>query len=290
MNLNALEAFLAVVENGTYAAAAERLFTTVSTLQYQVRQLEQEAGAPLFEKVGRGVTPTSAGKRLAVALPPLLRGLSAAMEDARLLASVERTNLKVGTMRFAPRADFAAILSDVSAGGDTFEVREFRQETYYQDFLAGDVDVVFLFSPEAPALPETSYLPLWPARVGVVVRADDPAAKGDGVSLSELRGRTVLLPGISAKPVNATVEGRARHALSDCDLVYAHNHEDAQEHVRACGEALLVCCVEPPHDASLKFVSLSDFERITAGFAYRKDQTEPVIRRFLDYARNHAGL
>ncbi len=55
---NQARAFLATVEEGSLSAAARALGMTQPTLGRQVAALEQELGVVLFERVGRGLTPS----------------------------------------------------------------------------------------------------------------------------------------------------------------------------------------------------------------------------------------
>lgn len=62
--LQYLPTFVAVIHGGSFSAAARQLHLTQSTVSYQIGQLEARLGAPLFERVGRGVLPTALGRRL----------------------------------------------------------------------------------------------------------------------------------------------------------------------------------------------------------------------------------
>ncbi|MCZ8523513.1 MULTISPECIES: LysR family transcriptional regulator [Paenibacillus] len=62
----ALRTFLAVVEEGNFSRAAERLGYVQSTVTTQVRQLEESAGRRLFDRLPRGVEPTESGRKLAL--------------------------------------------------------------------------------------------------------------------------------------------------------------------------------------------------------------------------------
>lgn len=55
---NRARAFLAVVEEGSLTAAARGLGVTQPTLGRQIAALEEELGVVLFERLGRGLTPT----------------------------------------------------------------------------------------------------------------------------------------------------------------------------------------------------------------------------------------
>ena len=53
VNLDQLEAFAAVVELGSFSAAAARLNLTQPAISFQIRQLERRLGIRLVERVGR---------------------------------------------------------------------------------------------------------------------------------------------------------------------------------------------------------------------------------------------
>src|SRR6202161_3496299 len=60
-SLNALRAFEAVARRLSFARAAEELFVTKAAVAQQVRLLEDEIGAPLVERSGRGLRLTESG-------------------------------------------------------------------------------------------------------------------------------------------------------------------------------------------------------------------------------------
>lgn len=64
MDLKYLNTFRAVVEMGSFAKAADRLNYTQSAITFQMSQLEKELDTQLFEKAGRNMVLTQAGKLL----------------------------------------------------------------------------------------------------------------------------------------------------------------------------------------------------------------------------------
>jgi LysR family transcriptional regulator, glycine cleavage system transcriptional activator len=60
--LNSLRAFEAVARHLSFARAAEELFVTKAAVAQQVRQLEEEVGASLVERSGRGLRLTESGQ------------------------------------------------------------------------------------------------------------------------------------------------------------------------------------------------------------------------------------
>ena len=86
MTLQQLQYVLAAFEHGSFTAAAESLHLAQPSLSEQVRRLEAELGVTLFQRVGRGLVPTEAG-----------RALRPHAEAA--LADVERARESVGAIR-----------------------------------------------------------------------------------------------------------------------------------------------------------------------------------------------
>lgn len=64
IDLESLEIFRAVVEEGGVMRAAERLNRVASNVTTRVKQLEQRLGVPLFRKQGRGLVLSPEGERL----------------------------------------------------------------------------------------------------------------------------------------------------------------------------------------------------------------------------------
>ena len=62
MDLRNLLTFLEVAELRSFTRAAERLGYSQPTVSFQIRQLEQELGVPLFDRIGHTVNLTDAGQ------------------------------------------------------------------------------------------------------------------------------------------------------------------------------------------------------------------------------------
>lgn len=85
-SLNALRAFETVARRLSFARAAEELFVTKAAVAQQVRLLEEEIGAPLVERAGRGLRLTEAGAAGAAGLTDgfaMLTRAARAMREAK---------------------------------------------------------------------------------------------------------------------------------------------------------------------------------------------------------------
>lgn len=64
MEIKNLYTFKTILEEGSFGNAANKLGYTQSTITFQIRQLEEELGVVLFEKVGRRMVLSQAGENL----------------------------------------------------------------------------------------------------------------------------------------------------------------------------------------------------------------------------------
>jgi len=78
-DVHQLRVFAAVAEHLSFTRAAEVMFLTQSAVSHQIARLEQSLGAPLFDRDGRKVKLTPAGRTLL----HQARRVFAALEDAR---------------------------------------------------------------------------------------------------------------------------------------------------------------------------------------------------------------
>jgi len=91
-----LRSFVAVAEERHFARAAERLNIAQPPLSQQIRKMEAELGAPLFERTTRRVDLTPAGVALLPRAREILSAIEGAVDDARRAAAGELGRLAVG--------------------------------------------------------------------------------------------------------------------------------------------------------------------------------------------------
>jgi len=97
LNLDYLRTFVAVVDRGSFSAAAERLGITQPAVSQQIRQLERSLGAPLIERIGRRARPTSAGADLLAHADQIEAAVTAARDAVARRASGTAGRVRLGT-------------------------------------------------------------------------------------------------------------------------------------------------------------------------------------------------
>lgn len=96
MNPELLRSFLAVAHRLSFTRAADDLTMTQPGVSRQIGQLERELGVVLFERLGRSVQLTDAGRALVPLAEQLLGQIERSVEAVRCYASADRGSLRIG--------------------------------------------------------------------------------------------------------------------------------------------------------------------------------------------------
>ncbi|MDL2259034.1 LysR family transcriptional regulator [Eubacteriales bacterium OttesenSCG-928-K08] len=95
MELKYLHTLKTILNSGNYLKAAERLGYTQSTVTFQMQQLEQELSLQLFEKIGRRMVLTQAGRDILPIVDDILQSVD------RLAAHGKELSQMGGTLKMA---------------------------------------------------------------------------------------------------------------------------------------------------------------------------------------------
>ena len=98
MTLRQLEYLVAVIDEGSFGAAAQSLYVSQPTLSQQIRALEAEIGGALVERLPRGVRPTPAGEALLPGARAALAAATRAGRSARMVLGLEAGELEIATV------------------------------------------------------------------------------------------------------------------------------------------------------------------------------------------------
>ncbi|HVJ42811.1 MAG TPA: LysR family transcriptional regulator [Dongiaceae bacterium] len=118
--LGTMEAFAAVVESGSFSAAAQRLRSSKSLVSRQIAALEAELGARLFHRTTRSLTLTEDGRGYHAQVVRILEEIAEANASVSNLQAAPRGRLRInapmsfGYLHLAPAVpDFLALYPEV---------------------------------------------------------------------------------------------------------------------------------------------------------------------------------
>src|ERR1700736_1850898 len=169
INADTLRTFIEVARVEHLGRASEALGADPSTVSRKIARLEQEIGVALFERIGRSIRLTQAGKRFVGRAERLLSDLREAVADAEGAVSAESGEVRGGSLhrvgaRWLPQR-LARFLQ--MHPGVRFILEEGTTAEVASGVLAGDFDLGILGPPPVNA-PDLQTVPLFRERVGVV--------------------------------------------------------------------------------------------------------------------------
>ena len=216
MDLATLNAFIAVAENGSFSLAGERLHLTQPAVSKRIFALEQQLEVRLFDRLGREVGLTEAGRAL---LPRAYRILGELEDTRRALANLNgevsgrltlATSHHIGLHRLPPvLREFTRRYPAVS-----LDIRFLDSEVAYEDVLQGRAELaVITLAPEArtpgarmpgartPAArtPDTlaplRAVPVWEDPLDFVAAPEHPLARNGALTLADVAAHPAVFPG-----------------------------------------------------------------------------------------------
>lgn len=147
MELRHLRYFVAVAESGSISAAAQKLFIAQPPLSAQIRQLEEQVGAPLLVRLPRGVALTPAGESFLVDARAILARSEHAVTRAREVHSEPQHVLRLGLMPSSTHALLPGLLRafDGSGLGLRVQAREISPSSaQLQALRNAEIDLGFI--------------------------------------------------------------------------------------------------------------------------------------------------
>ncbi|MEC5160672.1 DNA-binding transcriptional LysR family regulator [Janthinobacterium sp. CG_S6] len=180
-DMDVLRSFVTGVELASFAKAAQRLGRSTSAVSAQMQKLEEQVGAPILRKVGRGMLPTATGEAL---LAYARRLLELNDEAASAVRGVELA----GSVRLGMQEDFGErILTDVlgrfarAHPKVRIEAMVARNTALLERMAAGQLDLALAWD-SGVAMPHSQLLGRVPMR-WIAAASAEPVAGVDGEPL-----------------------------------------------------------------------------------------------------------
>lgn len=136
-----LRYFLAVIDNGTFTAAAAQMNVSQPTLSAGIAKLEREAGAKLLRRNSQRVELTEAGARFAAHARRIEREFHLAQESVAGLVPAD--TLRLGVLATIPTAELARVATTIAAAAPSLRVEylEGNERALAQYLARGRIDV-----------------------------------------------------------------------------------------------------------------------------------------------------
>jgi len=146
MNPELLKTFLAVSRHLNFTRAAEDRLLTQPAVSRQIKQLEQQLGTLLFEKLGKSIQLTDAGRHFASHAADLLGQMDRIAERVRAFRSPSRGRLRIGASTTPGYFILPAILGEFHRDFPDVELKYAVENTLSieQRIVRNELDIAFV--------------------------------------------------------------------------------------------------------------------------------------------------
>ena len=195
MELRHLRYFVAVAEELNFTRAARRLNMAQPPLSTQIRSLEEELGARLFERDKRRVDLTQAGRKMLVCARAILAAAENAVTEVHRAAGGETGELQLG---YAASAMFTellpAALRNFQRARSNIElvVHEMTSRDQLYAIHARQLDLGILRKPDMPIPPGVRMEAWYTASLVAAIPKGHALAKQTSITVGELQGQPLI--------------------------------------------------------------------------------------------------
>jgi DNA-binding transcriptional LysR family regulator len=310
LTLRQLQIFVVAARHLSYARAAEELHLTPPAVSMQLKQLEDNVGLPLFERLGRGVTLTGAGELLVHHALRILGEIKDAEASLQALSGAECGQLSVGLVStakyFMPR--LLAKFAQEHPGIDVqFSVG--NRQALLQKLQDNAIDLAIMG--RIPSEIDAHGEPLAKHPYVIIAPAGHPLRQARRFDLQELRQETFLLREEGSGSQRVAEEMFKRHLFTPARTIGMGSNETIKQAVMAgmgvsllslhtlplelkTGELCLLDVVGTPIERTWYVVHMNAKRLMPAGVKFRSFLLEEASRslslEFDGYLRLTAGF
>ena len=293
MELHQLRYFVAVAELGHFTRAAERCFVAQPSLSQQISKLEKELGKPLFDRLGRVVRLTDAGRTLYDQAVSILASVEEAKRQVADASGDHGGVVAVGAIPTVAPFLLPAVTSAFQRRfrGSRCIIFEDLTAHVIENCLRGELDVGVLALPVADTRLHVE--PLFDEELLLALPAGHPLAKKRRVTIEDLNGQPFILMS-------------EMHCLGQ--QIVAFCNQESCSPFMVCRSAQLLTVqelVSVGHGVSLLPAMACEFDRHsrrvyrrlsgtapsrTLGMIWHKQRyQQPPVRRFVEMMRDKVG-
>jgi len=193
LDLRRLSQFVAVTEHETLTEAADQLHLTQQALSNAMRQLEKALGVTLFDRGGRRLVLTAAGRRLRQGAPVVLAAAASLADATRRAAHGRQAPFMVGYSPAISAEEVFAVVEPVRTAlpNVSVTVRQMFPDDMHRALLDRSVDVGLRRGATTP--PDLAAAVIGYDELRVAVRAGHPLTAKTHLTLADAAAHGLLV-------------------------------------------------------------------------------------------------
>ncbi|AXQ29475.1 LysR family transcriptional regulator [Solimonas sp. K1W22B-7] len=195
MDTQNLTAFIAVADSSSFTQAAEALHLSQPAVSKRITALEEQIGQSLFDRVGRQVSLTDAGRTLLPYAKKVLQDLEDGRRALSHLHDKVTGRLSIGTSHHIGLHRLPPVLRAFTQQYPEvdLDIHFMDSEVACQAVLAGKLELGIVTLPTQP-LPQLQQRAVWDDPLSVVVAPGHPLLDRAQAQLQDLAGHPAVLP------------------------------------------------------------------------------------------------
>lgn len=284
MNIQSLQTFQIAARKGSFLAAAEELLYAQSTVTLHIKQLEAEWGVELFERAGKRVRLTEAGRVLLEQVEHVLDQLESLNQTVSGLSSGYAGHIRLGCIEPTASIRLAPFLSQFCSErpGIRLRLEIGGTDGISERVLNGDLDLGICSPPNNST--GLTFEPLFAERMRLLVPTNHPLEFKDEISVADLAASKILLTEPSCAYRRITEKVFLEHGINPYSGIQISSLEAIGNFVKqGLGVAVYPEIAPIPEGTYLKPFSDIQFE-LSVGIVRRQDHAflSPVLEAFLN--------
>ncbi|RGN72306.1 LysR family transcriptional regulator [Bacillus cereus] len=193
IELRQLKYFLAVSKELHFTKAAEKLNISQPSLSQQIRALEHELGMPLFDRIGKKISLTEAGKILLLHTKTIFREIEQARSAIQDLNGLQHGSLTIGSLLTVVNYLLPPAILNFNKLYPNIElsVLGLRTGDIREKLLQNELDIGITFLPVQDK--EIVSIPLYKSELTLVVPTGHTLTERSHISIVELQDYPLIL-------------------------------------------------------------------------------------------------
>lgn len=209
----------AIVQYGSFTAAAEHLHRVPSTISYTITRLEEDLGVQLFRRVGRSVELTEAGEELVRQGRYLIRYAEDAQRSVQSVATGWESELRIAVSDITPEGPLIDLLQAFQEVAPRTRIRISTEVLAggWDALVSGRADLVIGNGGDPPSVGGIAVHPMGEVEFRFVVPPDHPLAEySEALTEEHIRPYTVVAVADTSRdmPVRTTGIVPGQHVLT----------------------------------------------------------------------------
>lgn len=195
IDLDGIKAFTTVAETSSFSLAANRLHLTQPAVSKRIALLESQMGVRLFDRIGRTVTLTEAGRALEPRALEILLSIEDTQRVISNLAGDVGGQLSLATSHHIGLWHLPQVLRAFSAQHPkvALDLHFMDSEVAHEQIVQGNLELGIITL--APTSHERlASIPIWRDELVFVCSADQPISQNNKIYLEQLPEYPVILP------------------------------------------------------------------------------------------------